>query len=602
MPKLLASGHAHAAAKPPSFRIWRSFVAYGVACILSILLMAWAFRLWRADLAIPFCYEGDAVLYQMLTKTLAENDWVLHNDRLGAPAGLDMHDFPFSDSLHFFFLQILARLTDSVPVAINLYYLALFPLTTLISLFVMRRLGLSYGVSVVLALLYAFLPYRLLRSEHHLCLVAYYLVPLMVWVSLRIYRGENLLVKSGPHGTTGRGLSIWRMAGLVLFGLIFASAGAYYAFFACWFLAVAGTAAAVGRRAWYPLRNVVLLAGALAVGVGLNVLPMFLYRLDHGRNGAAVVRYAVGADILALRLNQLLLPVPGHRVSALARLTEKCNSGLPCYVNENAASTLGAIGAVGLILMLARLLFRRERFSALSLWDGLSILTVFALLLATSGGLGPLLSYQGLAWIRGYNRISVYVAFFALVAVGLALDPLAGRYVQSARARLAWIVALSAMLIGGFLDLVPRRSEPDYVAVRERFERDAAFVAEIESAMPQGALVAQLPYLAFVESLPAARMQLYDHGRAYLHSRSLRWTYGAMQGRECDRWQRAVLAKPPEEMVRELAAAGFSGIYVDRFGYADGGVELEAGLRRTLGGPCLVSSDGRFAFYAMTGS
>jgi hypothetical protein len=51
-------------------------------------------------------------------------------------------------------------------------------------------------------------------------------------------------------------------------------------------------------------------------------------------------------------------------------------------------------------------------------------------------------------------------------------------------------------------------------------------------------------------------------------------------------------------MVRELGAAGFAGVLVDRLGYRDGATALERDLGALLGPP-LVTRDGRRAFYRL---
>ena len=97
------------------------------------------------------------------------------------------------------------------------------------------------------------------------------------------------------------------------------------------------------------------------------------------------------------------------------------------------------------------------------------------------------------------------------------------------------------------------------------------------------------------------RMHWYDHLRGYLHSHSLRWSYGAMRGRYGDVWQSRVAAEPPSEMARRLALAGFGGIYLDRCGYDDSGAGLERKLTRLLGVRPLTSRDGRFSFFPLAG-
>lgn len=72
-----------------------------------------------------------------------------------------------------------------------------------------------------------------------------------------------------------------------------------------------------------------------------------------------------------------------------------------------------------------------------------------------------------------------------------------------------------------------------------------------------------------------------------------------MRGRPGDEWQKQLAAKPLPEMVQGVAYAGFQGIYVDRFGYADLGVGITSQLSALLSEPPLESSDKRFAFFPM---
>jgi len=88
----------------------------------------------------------------------------------------------------------------------------------------------------------------------------------------------------------------------------------------------------------------------------------------------------------------------------------------------------------------------------------------------------------------------------------------------------------------------------------------------------------------------------YEHFRAFLHSRALRWSYGAIKGRAGDAWQKGTANLPAEPMVSQLLAAGFEAIYVDRHGFDDNGVRLEEELSQSLGRPVLVSPMGASCF------
>jgi phosphoglycerol transferase len=125
-------------------------------------------------------------------------------------------------------------------------------------------------------------------------------------------------------------------------------------------------------------------------------------------------------------------------------------------------------------------------------------------------------------------------------------------------------------------------------------------VREIEQIVPHGGLILQLPFMTFPEGSPVPPMQDYDLLRGYLHSDHLRWTYGTIRGREGNAWVRQAAATPADQLVETLAWADFSGIYLDRNGFDDKGVQIEKDLRNALGGLPIHSPDERRVFYNLT--
>ena len=108
-----------------------------------------------------------------------------------------------------------------------------------------------------------------------------------------------------------------------------------------------------------------------------------------------------------------------------------------------------------------------------------------------------------------------------------------------------------------------------------------------------------MPYQTFPETGNVFQMENYGPLRGYLHSKTLRWSYGAMKGREADAWIRALADRPIDEQVDLAARSGFGAVYVDRRGFADSGAAAEAKLRAKLGPPLLQSRDGMLALYRM---
>ena len=75
-------------------------------------------------------------------------------------------------------------------------------------------------------------------------------------------------------------------------------------------------------------------------------------------------------------------------------------------------------------------------------------------------------------------------------------------------------------------------------------------------------------------------MDDYSHFRGYLHSRTIRWSYGTMKGREGAKLQEELGASNPAELVERLEGLGFAGLFINRKGLPDRGrKELEWLLR-----------------------
>ncbi len=574
--------------------------AYLLAAALSSLILVRILKLWHADLSVPIDHFWDAMLNEMWVKSVFEHGWYLSNPNLGAPGRLEMYDFPMADSLHLFVIKLLCLVSPNYVAAFNLYYLLGYPLTTLSAFFVLRRFAVSYSSALVASLLFTFLPYHFLRGQQHLFLGAYYIVPLSTMVALWLYLGliggPRVAEATAPADEKGR------FAGSLAVAALQSCSGVYYAFFACFLLLVAGAAAALDTRRWRPAAIAALLIGVTAAGAFLNILPSVLHWRQHGANPAVAHRAPLDSDIHGLKIGQLLLPDSHHRISRWARVRQKYDDW-PLAEGEKEGASLGIVGGVGFVFLIGSLLVRRNRANQREkLLAGLATLNVFVVLLATIGGFGSLFNFLINPQIRCYNRLSIFIGLFSLFAAAILLDRFAAWWTKADRPK--WpLAALTALLAAlGIVDAAGRDRVPNYALQKADFENDAEFVGRIEALLPEGAMVFQLPYYPFPESAPIHALGDYQLFRPYFHSSELRWSYGAMKGREADLWQRETSALPTADFVSAIAARGFSGIYIDRSGYADQGAALEAELTQLIGRGPIESGNGRQAFFASEGS
>jgi phosphoglycerol transferase len=584
-------------------------VAYALAAVLCLALLVVVLRLWQADPGVPVRYEGDTLFALMCIQNLRDGSH-LHTDRLAAPYGFDLHDFPLPESLHLAILKVLVLCTGDPFQTLNYYYGLTFLLITFSSLAVLRRFGIATLPALVCSLLYAFLPYHLWRGPAHLFLSAYYLIPPTVLVILEVYlrrlgvpwrqRSAGAAEEAGgPPAPRKDGA--WRRWGLALgVCLLVSCAGVYYAFFACFFLLIAGLGAAVRARRVAAVGPAGVLIATLSIGVLVNLSPNFLYRIQHGKNPHAVQRGPGEAEFFALCLTDLVLPVDHHRSDRLANLKSRYASQSIRTATEHSFASLGSVGTVGLLVLAGGVLFQVRGLPPVL--SGLGLLSVWGFLLGTLGGLGSLFAFLVTPQIRDYNRVSIYLAFFALFAVAWLLDRLLARAERYGR-RGRWAMSAGCLLVlaGGIWDQTSESNVPRHAALRADFDSDRAFTGQVEQSLPAGALVFQLPYIDFPEGLEKGRMRCYDHLRLHVHSRTLRFSHAAVRGRFPAQVLADVGSCPLEQAVQRMAFMGYSGIHLDRWAYSDGGQKLEDQLRWLLQVNPLVSPNGRDAFFSLRG-
>jgi phosphoglycerol transferase len=571
---------------------------YGFAALVCLGLLAYFLHPNRVPLDRPAAYDwGDGKLTMVLIHGLVEHGWYLHNDALAAPFGQDLRGFPMADNLHFAIIKLLSLATPDAGLLYNLYFILTFPLTVWASLFTLRRFGVSYLPALVVSLLFAFLPYHFLRAYcGHLFLAGYYLVPPTLLVAMRIFLGQFPIVRTEPiSGRSRLHLANWPTAGCVLLCALVAGGGVYYAFFACFLWLAAGIGGSLRSGRLMPALAGGAVTGLATAALLVNVAPSLAYMWQQGSANRAVNRFPIHAEIGALKIAQLLLPVTGHRVGFLRERKAYYNRANEMLVNDNDWATLGMLGSAGLLLSLAGLAWRRGDSPRSRLLFCLGFLNLAALLLATVGGFGSLFSTLISPWIRSYNRMCVYVAFLSFFALALGLDAVRIRYVHSWRGWLVYAAALLALLTGGIYDQTMKRCYASLVS--GDFAADRDFVQKVEAVLPAGAAIYQLPNMSFPESLGVYCCADYEPFRGYLHSQQLRWSYGAMRGSEGDLWQARVATLPPATQLKALAAAGYDGLYIDRVAFKDNARGLEAALCTLTGSTPIASANNRLAFY-----
>jgi len=587
---------------------WRSEWALHLAvAAISLGLAVVALRVWEADFAIPWSDAGDAIPVAAHFKTVLETGWYEFQPLLGAPFGQQYHDFPSAETTNFVIATVLSHLFGNWAVAMNVAFLLSFPLAGAAASWFVRVAGGSRLLTLAVAPVFAILPYHFVQGEPHLFISMYFIIPLGLVLALRVGRGEAIWGWRDTAHPVGR----WFGRGLqtVAIAVLVGSTDTYYAVFVLIMLAAAGVFAIVRDRSWSRFSGAIVAGVLVIVVMALNMLPDWIHTWTHGPNPGAFQRTGVHAEYFALKLTQLLLPWPGHRIGPLADLRAAYDTHYPLASEE---PSIGAISAIGFLLLLGYVVYRAfagrragsgtpsPRVQTLGLLAGLVLI---AFLFGTLGGIDSVISLITPV-LRSWNRIAVVIALLGLTAIALLLDAAIARRAARAdrpdRSRLALGgVAVVVLLVVGWVDQTP--SGMAWQSSAARFQAYDEYFGQIESSLEPGDWVVQLPYQEFPEAHTATGSDANDVLIPYLHTTSIGWTGGGLRGRPEADWTRVLQGLESDSIPAIAAAAGGSGILLDSLATPrPQWTAWSTAFDAALGEP-LRSSDGRYSYWALDG-
>jgi phosphoglycerol transferase len=547
-------------------------------------------RLWRARWRVPFYSGADATLTAAWIKTVLLRGSYFDNPKLGFPTGANARDYPTGDLWHLVWLRIFALGSHDWALAMNVTYIGSFLLIAATAYVALRCLGVRPIVASGGAIVTSFLPYHFAHNETHLFLSDYSVIPLVVALAVA-------QLSDRPWFRLRRDVRVgWsrQVAAVAVVTWAAGIGGFYYAIMTAALLFLTAAFASVTRRRIEPALSALFLVAVLGVVVVGQLVPTLINDARHGRNYAFDRRLS-GQDVYSLRPFLLIAPVDHYRVPAVSALTRNYET----VSNPDETQALGFVAAAGIVGLLgaaaAPLVGRRRLRHPTD--RALALVALTGLALGITAGGGELLALLGLTEIRDWNRISIFLGFVGVAAASRGLDRLITLRAFPSTTVVAIVLLCVTLAI---FDQTSGSDTPPYRPVAAEFSIEGNFVRGIEHTVGANAAILQLPYTAYPESPAIVRMPEYSQMRGWLHSNTLRWSYGAIKGRPS--WQDGQLALSLPDQLRRARRAGFAAVWVDRRGYKDNGVSIERRLRACLGSPILVESDQQRVLYDLAAS
>ena len=530
----------------------------------------WTAEAWR----IPIGYHGDSLWGMASAKATAAGELsAVHKQpkSLGAPFGANWNDYPtVEESL----VAVWALLVSAFGVyaGSNAFNLLGHIAAALSFYFVGRELGYARIWSVVGALLFALSHYAFYRGLAHVGLVYYWHIPLGLLVVYWCFRDEHL-------ADNARKLNISVLVAI--------SCGAQNPYYSGMFLQLLGAVAVlllVRTRSW---RRVVLpiAFGTITVATFASMnLETMAYRAVHGPNPDVVIRSYRELELYALKPIEMLLP-RWHSLTALQTWARDAYYNRAFFIGEGGSPYLGWIALATVAVLVARTAGQiarpGNRSVPLHVW-----VLLWLLVFSAVGGINGLIGTTGMILFRASNRYSIFILAVILLFAVRELSRVSRTWPIAAR------IGCAVVLLGvGFYDQVPPRQWHQLTSdIRRMMAADEEAAVALESALPPGAMVFQLPVIDFPESPAVGVLSDYELFRPYLHSTQLRFSYGTFKGRYRSRWQKDTAQVGLPQMLHQLESYGFHVVLIHRNGYADKGAALLDGFQRLGRTTVLVDS------------
>lgn len=536
-------------------------------CILAIMLL---FDTFHVDITVPLVYQGgDEFSTLTNARSLTEQAWNLTANRLGAPGIAEYYEYPTS-TLHnadLLILKIYSFFTDKVGLIMNLTYFTLICLVALNTFGALRVLSVRRSLAGMAGMLYAFSPYMFWRSESHIVLSAYMFLPFSMLLCIFMYTDPDYM-KIGRKWPGD-----WRNWATVVFAFLIGNNGIiYYPFMTGFALLSVGVARALTDRDIRKVFRSLIPSLMIILFMALAYMPSLIHILVYGKTSGGVDRSGAlsSAEEYGLKIIQLFLPFNSKGSWTLSQIIDREFINLE-PINENMSSYLGVIAAIGFVILMFVLLDRRKH-ADVRRWqmiECLSVLTLGVTLLGISDGLGTMVAFVTNLGLRGYNRVSIFLMLFALTGLALLLDGWLDRHPKREKMMLPVLAVVTAL---GLWDQFGQRwdvLQTEAQMQADEWYSDEAFGQKLEDTEEDGAMILQLPYHTYPEQGPVRDMSDYHELTEYIHTSTLRFSYGSMNGSVADRTVQQLTSLPLEEMVRQAQADGWAGICIDRRAYTD---------------------------------
>jgi|GEM_PF-5162372 len=539
--------------------------------------------LWAVSDIYPDIYVlclsdvGDIVMQAPYAKSIMDGESWGNVQRLGAPHGHNLFNFPMNSHIDFTIYALFAKITGCLYAAHTYGYMIRSIFAGLLMTWSLRNLRISRPVAISASVLFALIPYYFIRMAGHFNLSIYF-IPVTCSLALLCLTGRFKIL---PRRTQILYLVLCFFIGLN---------GPYTSYFSCIMLALATVGAFWrSRRMVDYLKNSIIPVSAIfliLIATLIGSIPGMLAFEESPRCKEILQnRSASDCDLFGLRVSNMITPLPHHRIPILGRFGQRMHEEFKPHF-EGGSEYIGLIASIGFLFLLfsaARHCVRPpERLAALkppSSDERINASAIFVIALILIGTIGGFSNFVAITFstIRSYARIAVPIAFFSLFALAILADRLRTISIRRAgpkrqRVTIIWTIGLALIALLGAKEqqlgaLLKYDQEAKHI-IQAKDRKLREFLSELERILPKGAMVYQYP-----DVNQQGNMLIYEHMKAYFLSNHLRFSYVWLDARgdKTYEWLDAISKLSLDKQAEALLLAGFDAIWIERKAYEDDG-------------------------------
>ncbi len=544
--------------------ILRDFAAIGILLLLVTFVWCagwgiWSSRDWNQPTAYLDIRQSDVIGMLAVFKAARDGHQNPLSQKivpeLGAPGQADWTSIPTIEEVPLYLTGVLARFTGLFA-ALNIKLLVGHLLAALTFYLVARYFQCTVAWAFLGGLAYGLAPFIFSESPHHSVVAYVWHIPLFLVVWKWVSTPPGILPLSGKF---------WFA---IAVAFITGFQNIYYTNIFCQLTLLGGILLFLRERSKPALVSMFAVIGGSAAAFALMNIDTWMYQLSNQGASFAIERQFRWLEIYALKLSDLFIPLSTHQSPAFRNFSLAHAQQI---VLSNEGTYLGLLGIASLLLLLGiaayRVIFRSPKSIPAEAWQILWIFAVF-----TTGGLNAISGIFGLTLFRAGYRLSIVVLAIALL---FAMQQ-ATKYFAEQK-KLGHLIALALLLIV-IWDQMPLAPNQQEKALRSlQVESDREFAQAMESALPRGSMIFQLPVMSFPEA-PVAGITPYEHFRPYIYTDNLRYSFGLTKGALETGWHSQLVNLPLDKTIELLKKQGFGAVYLNRKGFPDKGEAILTGL------------------------